>query len=129
MVQVLLVLLIVFGLCVGSRAETLPPLADDTEPGIILMVVTGQVVSVSKTSAVISSDVYTRDRYTIVFVEYSYDRRNWLRSGVKPVRQNNQVVIKSRIDRLVSGKLVYYRSVAFGERGTSAGNVHVFLVK
>ena len=129
MVQVLLVLLIVFGLCVGSRAETLPPLADATEQGVLLMVVTGQVDQIGKGKAVITSDVYTRDRYSIVYVVYSKDRKNWLRSAVKAVKQYNHLPVKIKIDGLTPGVLYYYESVASGENGISMGNVHVFLAR
>lgn len=129
MVQVLLVLVIVLGLCTGARAETIAPLVEGLDSGVLLMVVTQGAEKIGATTAIIPTEVTTRDRHTIVYIVYSYDRKVWLRSAVKAVKQNHRDVIRIKIDRLKTGKLIYYQSVASGEGGYSSGNVHVFLTR
>ena len=129
MVQVLLVLIVVLGLCTGARAETIAPLVEGLDSGVLLMAVTQKAEKIGKSTAIIPTEVTTRDRHTVVYIVYSLDQKTWKRSAIKAVKQNRREVVKIKIDGLVPDKLYYYRSIAMGEQGLSEGNTHVFLTR
>ena len=77
----------------------------------------------------IRCEVTTRDRHTIVYIEYSRNRQKWFRSGVKIIGQNVREVVKIKVDGLLSGKVYYYRAKASGEVGAAHGNENVLTTK
>lgn len=112
--------------CRPAMGDTVAPLVPGVDSGVLIMAVTGEASKITPTKATITSEIFNRDRFVTVRVEYSDDSISWKRSVHKPLKQFRRESVKIKLEGLKPGTKYFYRVYAEGEVGTSLGTVMSF---